>query len=62
MLGSKYQFENEEEKVVGEIVNVGQTELRANIVGEIADGNFTPGSSSKPSFARQYVPPVPSLK
>jgi len=43
-------FENEDEKVVGEIVNVGQKELRANIVGEIADGNFTPGSSSKPSF------------
>lgn len=43
-------FENEDQKTVGEIVNVGQEILKANIVGEIKDGNFSPGSSSKPSF------------
>ncbi len=43
-------FEDEDHKVVGEIVNVNQEILKANIVGEIKDGIFSPGSSSKPSF------------
>ena len=37
-------------KVVAEIANVNQTTMIANIVGEIVDGHFVPGSSSKPSF------------
>ena len=37
-------------KVVGEIANTNQTYMIANIVGEINDGNFTPGASVKPSF------------
>ncbi len=43
-------FEDEEHKVVGEIVNVNQEVLKANIVGEIIGESFAPGSSSKPSF------------
>lgn len=37
-------------KVVGEIANVNQTEMVVNIVGEIDDNIFSPGSSVKPSF------------
>ena len=37
-------------KVVAEIANVNQTRMYANVVGEINDGRFTPGSSSKPTF------------
>ena len=37
-------------KVVAEIANTNQTHIIANIVGEIKDGVFTPGSSVKPSF------------
>ncbi len=36
--------------VVAEIANVNQTKMIANVVGEITDGKFTPGSSTKPSF------------
>lgn len=43
-------FEDEDHKVVGEIVNVNQEVLKANIVGEFKDDSFSPGSSSKPSF------------
>ena len=37
-------------KIVAEIANTNKTLLIANIVGEIVDGVFIPGSSSKPSF------------
>ena len=37
-------------KVVGQIVNCTLQVMTVNIVGEISDGRFTPGSSSKPSF------------
>ena len=37
-------------KVVAEIVNVNQTMMTANIVGEIKNNIFTPGASVKPSF------------
>lgn len=37
-------------KVVAEIVNVNQTIMTANIVGEIKNNFFTPGSTIKPSF------------
>ncbi len=36
-------------KVVGEVANVNKEKMIVNIVGEIRDGNFTPGAS-KPSF------------
>ncbi len=37
-------------KIVAEIANVNKQIMVANIVGEIIDDNFIPGSSSKPSF------------
>ncbi len=37
-------------KVVAEIVNTNQTTMTANIVGEIRNDRFIPGSTSKPSF------------
>lgn len=43
-------FENGNKKIVGEVVSVNQTQMTANIVGELKDGNFIPGVSSKPSF------------
>lgn len=43
-------FEYEEKKIVGEIVKVTQTQMSANVVGEINKGSFTPGATSKPSF------------
>ena len=36
--------------IVAEIANVNKKIMIANIVGEINDGNFIPGASSKPSF------------
>lgn len=43
-------FEDGNTKVVGEIVNVNQTELFATIIGELKIDKFIPGSSFKPSF------------
>lgn len=37
-------------KTVAEITNTSQTQMTVNIVGEIADGVFSPGASVKPSF------------
>ena len=37
-------------KVVAEIANVNQQKMVANIVGEINNNSFTPGSSVKPAF------------
>ena len=37
-------------KVVGEIASVSKTHMKTNIVGEINDNNFTPGSTGKPKF------------
>ena len=37
-------------KVVAEIANVNKKEMYANIVGEINNGIFSPGSTTKPSF------------
>ncbi len=41
---------NNKRKVVGQIVNCTQSIMTVNIVGEIFEGQFTPGSSSRPSF------------
>ena len=43
-------FENNDEKIVAEIASVTQTTMTANIVGSIANNEFTPGASSRPSF------------
>lgn len=37
-------------KIVGEIANVNKKEMTVNIVGEIKENTFIPGSSAKPSF------------
>lgn len=46
-------FEYQDKKIVGEIVKVTQTQMISSIVGEINDGHFTPGASTKPSFKSQ---------
>ena len=43
-------FEDGNTKVIGEIVNVNQTQLFVNIIGELRVDSFIPGSSFKPSF------------
>ena len=43
-------FEDNDTKVIGEVVNVTMSQLTANIVGEMEGNQFSPGSSSKPSF------------
>ncbi len=43
-------FEDGKTKIVGEIVSVTQTTMKINIVGELKDNTFFPGSSTKPSF------------
>ena len=43
-------FEDEENKIVGEIVNIGQDKMIVNIVGELKNQIFISGVSSKPSF------------
>ncbi len=45
-----FDDETNKKKIVGQIVNCTQTIMTVNIVGEITGNNFTPGSSSKPSF------------
>ncbi len=37
-------------KIIAEIVNVDKEYMYANLVGEINDGNFTPGGNVKPAF------------
>ena len=43
-------FEDGDNRVVGEVAQVTQTKMVANILGEIKNGSFTPGSAIKPSF------------
>ena len=44
-------FEDDsDKKVVAEIANTTQTKMYATIVGDIKNGVFTPGASTKPSF------------
>ena len=43
-------FEDGDNRVVGEVAQVTQTKMVANILGEIKNGYFTPGSAIKPSF------------
>lgn len=44
-------FEDQEKKIVGEILKVTVTELTIGIVGEIANNSFIPGIGIKPSFS-----------
>ncbi|MBR4618231.1 MAG: DUF87 domain-containing protein [Bacilli bacterium] len=46
-------FEDENKKIVGEVAKVTQTEMIANIVGEIENNKFISGATSKPSFKSQ---------
>lgn len=46
-------FEDEKNKTVGQVTRVTQTEAYANIVGEIENGEFIAGTSSRPSFKSQ---------
>ena len=50
LIGLHLVFEDGKNKVIAEVVNVTQTQLTANILGDIKDGVFVPGSTSKPSF------------
>ena len=50
LVGLHVVFEDEKKNIVGEIVNVNQTQMFVNVVGEISNGQFTPGASVKPSF------------
>ncbi len=43
-------FEDGNKKIVAEIANTNKEFMFANVVGEIVNGVFTPGSSTKPSF------------
>ena len=43
-------FEDGNKKIVGEIVDIDQKQIVAEIVGELNTGKFIPGSSFKPSF------------
>lgn len=50
LVGLHVVFEDGDTKVVGEVVNVTKEKMTANILGDIKNGNFVPGSSAKPSF------------
>lgn len=50
LVGLHAVFDDGKKKVVGEISNTNREQMTVNIVGEIRDGFFTPGSSAKPSF------------
>lgn len=43
-------FEEGEKKVVGEIIRIDKDTFDISILGEIAEGRFTPGFNKKPSF------------
>ena len=43
-------FEEAEKKIIGEIVNINQTQMVVNIVGELKNCTFLPGFTSRPSF------------
>lgn len=50
LVGLHVVFDDPKKLVVGEIVNTNREKMTVNVVGEIKDGFFTPGSSTKPSF------------
>ncbi len=50
LVGLHVVFDEQKKGVVGEIANTNKERMIVNIVGELRDGKFTPGSSAKPSF------------
>ena len=51
LVGLHIVFDDESGRlIIAEIANVNKKVMIANIVGEIVDGNFVPGSGAKPSF------------
>ena len=50
LVGLHAVFEDGTKKIIGEIENVDQEKLTANIVGELIGDRFVPGASAKPSF------------
>ena len=43
-------FEDENQKIVGEIIDLSLEKAKIRILGEIIDNNFLPGFDKKPSF------------
>lgn len=43
-------FEDNDKRIVGEIINTTQTTMKIQIVGELVNNDFVPGASTKPSF------------
>lgn len=50
LIGLHVVFEDMQKHIVGEIVNVSQTEMTAVVVGELTPIAFIPGASKRPSF------------
>ena len=50
LIGLHVVFEDTQKHIVGEIVNVSQTEMTAVVVGELTPTSFIPGASKRPSF------------
>lgn len=50
LIGLHVVFEDSQKHIVGEIVNVSQTEMTAVVVGELTPTSFIPGASKRPSF------------
>ena len=50
LIGLHVVFEDPQKHIVGEIVNVSQTEMTAIVVGELTPTSFIPGASKRPSF------------
>lgn len=50
LIGLHVVFTGDEKKIIGEIVNIDQEYMIANIIGEIRDEKFYVGDNSKPSF------------
>ena len=50
LIGLHVVFEDPQKHIVGEIVNVSQTEMTAVVVGELTPTSFIPGASKRPSF------------
>ena len=51
LVGLHVVFDDGKKYVVGEVANTNRETMTVNIVGEIKDGYFVPGSSQKPSFS-----------
>ena len=50
IVGLHVVFEDNGKRIVGEIISVNKTVLKANIVGEFVNNTFNPGITNKPSF------------